>query len=169
MTELIDAETLKKFLVYNPDTGIFVWAATFNTNINKGYKAGTIRKPDGYVKIGLKGKTYFAHRLAYLYMLGDWPLQEVDHINGDTSDNRWINLRQCSKSENMCNTKTYNSNTTGIKGLSYITKSTAKRKWQGRIKIKGKTLSRSFFLREDAVSWLVETRERLHKEYSNHG
>lgn len=58
---------------------------------------------DGYIAIRVCGKKYKAHRLAWLLMNGKWPDGEIDHINGVKTDNRYVNLRDVSKAENMRN------------------------------------------------------------------
>jgi hypothetical protein len=62
------------------------------------------------------------HRLAFLIKLGRWPIGEVDHINGDTHDNRWENLRECSREDNAKNRPKYSSNTSGAKGVQKVGK-----------------------------------------------
>lgn len=87
-------ERLKEVLSYNPDTGEFSRIA--------GGKAGT--KSLEYLRIQIDRRLYLAHRLAFLIILGRWPYDKVDHIDGDPSNNRWENLRECSQKENMRNT-----------------------------------------------------------------
>ncbi len=80
-------ERLKEVLSYNPETGIF----TRNPGIRGGEKVGT--NSHGYVSIMVDGYLYQAHRLAWLYMEGYMPEQEIDHISRKRDDNRWCNLR----------------------------------------------------------------------------
>jgi hypothetical protein len=69
----------------------------------------TPRTDNGYLSIGLKGRIYYAHRLAWLYVHGEWPVDFIDHINGIRSDNRILNLRECSAAQNSQNlAKQYN-------------------------------------------------------------
>lgn len=98
----MDQAYLKELLEYNPDTGQFTWTdRAFRRMKNK--PAGSF---DGnYIYIGVNRKTYAAHRLAFLYMTGSWPSSIVDHINRNTQDNSWKNLREISYSGNMENTK----------------------------------------------------------------
>lgn len=110
-------EKLKELFSYNPETGFFTRLVTINylavagqTTENKAtYK-------NGYLTICISGKSYLVHRLAFLYMIGEWPKKEVDHINNIRSDNRWINLREATRRENILNRKTLN--VLGIKGVS---------------------------------------------------
>lgn len=104
---------LKEILSYNPLTGGFV-----SLLIRRGPRktAGTIGcLSGGYLTIMVDGKTYKAHRLAWLYMTGSLPKENIDHANGDRLDNSWCNLRLASRSQNRANSKT--SSRTGLKGV----------------------------------------------------
>lgn len=94
-------ERLLEVLRYNKSTGLFTWRANLSRN-RKGERAGTITS-NGYVRIGIDGMQYGAHRLAILYVTGQWPECEVDHKNGVKTDNRWRNLRDVSTSVNQHN------------------------------------------------------------------
>ena len=83
-------------LSYNPDTGEFT-RPTYKRKL-----AGCLRK-DGYIVIRVKNVLYLAHRLAFFYMTGSWPKDQLDHINMNRSDNRWGNLREATNSQNMMN------------------------------------------------------------------
>ena len=112
---LITQARLKEVLRYDPNTGDFTWLVRVGGMVSVGGKAGTGQK--GYVRIGIAGKGYQAHRLAFLYMTGKWPTKEVDHANGNRSDNRWQNLREASHSENQCNSGPSVNSATGFKGV----------------------------------------------------
>lgn len=112
----MDQIALRKILKYNPDTGVFTWIVDIGNLKLKGKRAGC--KNNGkYLQIGINGKTYMAHRLAWLYMTGMYPKLHIDHINGVKDDNRWCNLRICNRSQNQCNRKVGKSNRLGIKGV----------------------------------------------------
>ena len=116
-------DKLKSLLHYDPETGLFTWLVKRGKHL-----AGRIcscKNAAGYIVIRIDGKLYSAHRLAYLYMNGCWPEKEIDHINLDKSDNRFKNLRQASRCENMQNTGKRSHNKTGIIGIS-ICKQTGK-------------------------------------------
>lgn len=121
---------LKELLHYDPETGIFTWLVA-KGRCPKGKKAGVV-KENGYISIGVDGKYYYAHRLAYLYMTGDWPPVLVDHANRDPSDNSWPNLRPATCTQNHANKIGYGS--TGFKGVR-----PDKKKWMARIGINGRT------------------------------
>lgn len=114
---MLTQTTVKERLLYNPDTGVF-------TNIKPigGVKlhstAGYLRK-DGYCGIKILGKEYLVHRIAYLYMTGNFPTEQIDHINRIPSDNRWCNLRAVTQNENQINRPIQRNNSSGYKGVSY--------------------------------------------------
>ena len=112
---------------------MFTWRNCTSNNITKSDHAGGVNSL-GYVQIGLLGVRYLAHRLAFLYMTGSFPLSQVDHINHDRSDNRWKNLRGVTQGENKKNTKRYVTNKTGIHGVSW---KKAREKWFSRIHADG--------------------------------
>jgi len=126
---------LKELLTYNPNTGIFT--NKVNRGISrKGEQAGGLND-NGYVRVRIKGEKYGAHRLAFLYMLGYFPEQQVDHINGICDDNRWCNLRHVSSSCNMQNQKEYCNNTSGFSGVQWHKKTM---KWQAGVCINKKCI-----------------------------
>jgi len=108
-------EGLKEVLCYNQDTGAFLWLQSRGA-AKSGHLAGSTCS-DGYTLIKISGKSYKAHRLAWLYVHGVWPREQIDHINGNRRDNRMCNLREASKKQNRENTKLHSSNSTGFRGV----------------------------------------------------
>jgi hypothetical protein len=110
-------DRLKELLHYDPETGHFTWlAAPKFGSVKAGSMAGSTGK-NGYTYVGVGGAKYLAHRLAFLFMTGSTPDEDVDHVNRDRSDNRWINLRPATRSENMANTGPPGNNTSGHRGV----------------------------------------------------
>lgn len=91
---------LKKILDYNPITGIFYWKFGRNAGKIAGSDDG-----EGYIRLVVLGKSYKAHRLAWLYVYGEFPKFEIDHIDGVRSNNRILNLRDVSHTINIQNRK----------------------------------------------------------------
>lgn len=95
---------LMECISYDPETGLFS-----RIMADGRVKCVAPKTDNGYIKISTKGRNYFAHRLAWLYVHGRWPDEFIDHINGDRSDNRIANLRECSAAQNSQNlAKQYN-------------------------------------------------------------
>lgn len=109
-------DRLKELLHYDPETGVFTWRRDMQGKMAfAGQEAGSINSR-GYREIGVDGRSYYAHRLAWLYMHGYLP-NRIDHKNLNTSDNSARNIRECTQSSNVANSPMRKSNTTGIKGV----------------------------------------------------
>ena len=93
---------LRELLFYDDTTGHFTWLK--NRGAGVGQVAGSV-KANGYIGIMVDRKLYFAHRLAWFYTYGEFPKQYIDHINGDRADNRIVNLREVTHTQNMHNLK----------------------------------------------------------------
>lgn len=111
-------EELRRVLHYAPETGLFTWRVRLSIRIVVGKRAGA-KMVIGYTSIGIYGRDYLAHRLAWFYMTGVWPPDDIDHINGIRNDNRWCNLRPATRQQNMQNKRKLDANTSGIKGVSW--------------------------------------------------
>lgn len=129
---MISQEQLKKSVSYDPETGIFIWLINAGpARIGNQVKADN---GDGYLKIRIGGKSYYLHRLSFLYVNGYLPENNIDHINRIPSDNRWDNLREVSRQCNIRNVGNFKHNTSGVKGVVRLRKN---KKWAAFIKING--------------------------------
>jgi hypothetical protein len=122
---MITQEELKSLVFYDEENGIFIKNKT-------GKVMGGIDISTGYIKIQVKNVRYPAHRLAWLYVHGYLPKEQVDHINGNRSDNRMCNLREANASQNSLNRKTLDSTISNIKNVN-LNKKTGK--WRVRCTI----------------------------------
>jgi len=127
---------LKELLHYDPKTGIFIRLLNTGGSQKKGDIAGGIR-PDGYRSIRADRKKYYSARLAFLYMEGYFPENDIDHINRIKDDDRWVNLRHVSRSCNMINKGLVSNNTSGVTGVSWNKR---ERKWVSRIMANGERI-----------------------------
>lgn len=100
--EILTQAFLKHLLHYDPLTGAWTWINPISRSQRRGDIAGTVRY-DGRRQIRVDGKIYLGSRLAWLYMTGTWPKDEIDHENRIKGDDRWENLRDATHSENMYN------------------------------------------------------------------
>jgi len=165
---MITLDALKKEVSYDPITGLFKRLKT-HRSVKKGDIAGTVctlsNHSKKYIKLSVLGKYYKAHRLAWFYMTGQFPSGEIDHINQDSLDNRWVNLRDCTRQENCKNLKRYVNNSSGSTGISQRPSG----KWRARIHHKGKHINIGHY---DSYDDAVAARNLMEKElgfHENHG
>jgi hypothetical protein len=128
----ITAERLREALHYEPATGVFTRSIRTANCVKVGDVTGCLGAR-GYLDIRIDGRLYRAHRLAWLYMTGEWPKSEIDHINGIPADNRFCNLREATRSQNIANERKHVDNTSGFKGVSLKTFKSGNCRWQARI------------------------------------
>ena len=120
---------LKDVVEYDSMTGIFVRREHIR-RAPAGSIVGT-KRSNGYLAMKIDGESYYLHRLAFLYVTGSMPSDNVDHINGDKSDNRFSNLRPATVSQNSMNRPKQTNNTSGYKGVLW---DKSKEKWKAQIK-----------------------------------
>lgn len=125
---MLTQEYLKSIFSYDPETGIFIKNIYFDDKGRKrgGKKQGSLCR-NGYIVLMINYKRYLVHRLAWFYMTGEWPKNDIDHINGIKRDNRFVNLREATKSENGQNRRgaQKNNKSTGLLG-AYVERATGK-------------------------------------------
>ena len=142
----LTVEELGRIVDYDPVTGSFRWRER-----GKGRRAHVGRYRHGRLQIGIGYKRYFAHRLAWLYVYGRWPFQ-IDHINGDPTDNRIANLRETTQQQNLWNSRAKSHNKSGLKGVSWHKQ---RQVWRADIRAQGKKKHLGYF----------ETKEAAHEAY----
>jgi hypothetical protein len=130
---MITAERLREVLSYDSATGIFRWKIKPRPQSEVGDIAGT-RHNQGYWHIRVLGQHYLAHRLAWLYMTGEWPEALVDHRDRNRSNNAWLNLRAATKSQNAANSAAHADSISGIKGVRWHE---GHRKWDVTVCVNG--------------------------------
>lgn len=108
---------LRETLHYDPDTGVFIWKFATSSRNPAGSVAGVVMQ-NGYRLITLDGKKHLAHRLAWFYVNGVFPKNDLDHINRDRLDNRISNLRPATRAQNMANGNIRSDNSTGVPNVS---------------------------------------------------
>ena len=153
-------QRLKELLSYDSETGVFTWKMRRSGQRRPGAIAGCINGLS-YRCIRIDRRLHLAHRLAWLYAHGSFPAVELDHINGNPSDNRLANLREATHAQNMANGKTKR---TGLKGVYWDKRY---KKWYARIKKDGKSISRGpFDTEKEAGEARWKLAQGLHGEFA---
>lgn len=147
----LTAKYLRELLHYDPETGIFVWKIKPANCVQAGAVAGSMIT-DGYLGISIKRVKYAAHRLAWLYVHGEWPKDQLDHVNGVRDDNRIVNLRESTQAENMQNAKAKRAGKFSL-GTTY---NKGTKKWQATIRANSCTKYLGLF----------DTQEEAHQAYA---
>lgn len=143
---------LREALHYDPETGVFTWRVANNGRIKIGQRAGSPNK-EGYIQIKIDRRLYGAHRLAWFYVHGAWPKEEIDHRRGIRGDNRIGELREATHFQQMANSKRPCTNTSGFKGVSFYKR---KHRWRAYIAVGGKPKHLGYF----------DTAEEAHEAYA---
>lgn len=166
-------ELIRELLDYDQSTGIFVWktrscdAGIEGFGIERwnvswaGRKAGSVKR--GYVYIRIGARRYRAHRLAWIYIFGVLS-GDLDHINGDTTDNRIDNLRVVNHAINAKNQKRRSTNTSGVTGVCPV-----KNGWRAYAYVDRKCIDFGTFSRKADAIRARKKGEKLHGFHPNHG
>jgi hypothetical protein len=165
MTTELTKEIVEQLLAYDPETGEFRWRVS-RGNVAAGSVAGHLQV-NGYLRVSVFYRRYLAHRLAFLLMTGQWPPEQVDHKDGDPSNNRWENLRAVTHSENMHNQKRAHRNN-GASGFLGVSPSTHSKKnpWRAAIRLENKQRHLGYFTTaEEAYAAYMAAKRELHPAY----
>jgi hypothetical protein len=149
---------LKEVMEYDPTTGLCFWRKKLGSKAMPGCQLGNIDPSKGYYKVNMDGIRFYVHRLIYFYMTGQWPDDEIDHIDRDRANNKWINLRAATKSQNKANTCSDPRNCHGVKGIS---RRPDTGKWQAEIKVNQRKIYLGVFVspEEAHAAYLAAARE----------
>lgn len=153
-SEALTPVRLRERVAYCPESGEFTWIA----GIRIGKPAASVHGC-GYRTVRIDGRSYLLHRLAWLYVHGRWPINQIDHINGERADNRIANLRECTNSQNCQNVRPHKDGS-GLLGTSFIK---ALKKWQAGIGTAGKRRHLGYFQTQDeAHSAYLAAKAEMH-------
>lgn len=171
---MITHEQLLERLDYDHETGIFTWKRrpgndrctnSWNSRLC-GTNAGWFI-PKGYLRIGIEGRFYYGHRLAWFYVNGAWPAEQIDHIDGNKLNNAVANLREATHAENQQNCGLRSTNASGFKGVSW---DAVMNKWVAQITFNGKKqYLGGFDDPADAAKAYADAATRFHGEFANVG
>jgi|SRR5215472_13126201 len=150
-------EALVSILSYDPGTGEFRWRSSRHNRVKIGQVAGTVH--GGYRRIEILKRSFYASRLAWFYMTKKWPSSLIDHKDGDSTNDRWDNLREATRTQNGRNRKISKNNTSGVIGV-YWHKQLGK--WAARATIDGRRQHIGFF---DTLEEATAVRQRAEREH----
>lgn len=154
---MITQSLLKEALHYDEATGVFTWMAA-RGRASAGHVAGTTCL-NGYIRIKVYGRVLFAHRLAWLYVHGEFPPDQLDHINHNKSDNRLSNLRPATRAQNQKNRFANSNSTSGRKGVVWSKKAGL---WRSVACLNGKKHHLGYFHDPEAASAAYQEFARKH-------
>jgi hypothetical protein len=158
----VDQNLLRQLFEYQ-DGNLF-WKIQPTLAVKIGDSAGY--KNHQYICCNVLNKRYRIHRLIFLWHYGYMP-KMIDHVDGNTFNNRIENLRECNTRQNAQNMKLTSRNTSGVKGVSWYTPS---QKWKAQLSVNGKVYNLGYYLdKEEATKAVREFREKHHGEFVNHG
>lgn len=155
-------DRLLAVLWFDAETGTFTWKQRLSHKGRVGAQAGS-RSERGYLRISIDGERLLAHRLAWFYAHGKWPIEQLDHVNSNPADNRITNLREASHTQNIQHRKRLKSQS-GLKGAHLVR---ASGRWRAAIDCDGKkhTLG-TFATAEEAHAVYCAAAKRLHGEFA---
>lgn len=154
------AEQIRNIIDYNPDTGEFRWKNRLSNGREAGSIAGCLNTL-GYWQMCILGHKCYGHRVAWMYVNGEWPGQEIDHIDGNPANNRISNLRLASRSTNIQNvTKIVKKTQSGIVGV-HLTKNG---KFSSKVMLNYKSINLGVFdTAEEAHTAYVAAKREIHE------
>ena len=184
MSEFLSPSQLCELIEYNAETGALIWkprsAVWFGPSASRSAEgsariwnaryAGTEALAHigagGYKTGAILDRGYRSHRVAFAIQHGHWPIGEIDHINGDRTDNRACNLRDVSKLENGRNQKLHRTNSSGVAGVSRVARGNG---WRARIPVNGEMRQICTGVSFEEAVIARKQAERRMGYHSNHG
>lgn len=169
---------VRELLDYDPETGALTWRMRGQKWFSsaRAWKAWNNRFADhvtataqgtyGYLLVGVLGRKYRTHRLIWLWMMGDWPTDQIDHLNHNRADNRWCNLRLVTHAENGKNQSIRVTNTSGAMGVWWDSK---RNSWQAYIDASGRRIHLGRYTTKTDAIIARKAAERAHGYHENHG
>lgn len=158
---MLTQDIFKTLYHYDPETGIFTQIGARGGK-SPGSVAGAKDK-HGYLRISVQSKLYQAHRLAFLYMNGGFPVGNVDHKDGNPSNNVWSNLRECTQQQNIQNMRGHGKYYKNV----YFTSGGRNKPYNVKIEYNGAVRSFGYYRTpEEADEVASIIRDLIHKEFS---
>jgi hypothetical protein len=152
---------LKELFIYDPDSGVFT--RRISTGRHDRHKAGKVAGTKGiYWHMHVDGKRFVGHRLAWMYVYGEPPKEDLDHINQNKLDNRIENLREATRRQNMQNVTLHKHNSSGFKGVAWHS---LRKKWRAYIFNGYKQTHLGLF---ETLDQAVQARKAAESQYHTH-
>ncbi len=162
---MLTQQSLRELLDYDPKTGVFRWRNDSPKRMGPKRYAGQVATSFNgcnYAQLYIDGEKFIASRLAWLYMTGQWPEHQIDHINQNRMDDRWENLRAADRAQNCANRTLPSNNTSGHRGVHF-----QQGRWLARITHRKVVYNLGLFAnKEDAIKAREEAAIRLHGEFA---
>ena len=159
---MITQERIRDLFTYSPIDGLFTRRKRTANMSKVGDIAGTVNSK-GYIVMKVDGKAYKAHRLAWLWWHGEWPKDQIDHINGDKQDNSIGNLRVVTNSENKQNVIKPQKNTKFARGVRHDASPGRIKRYESRITVNGvRIFLGAFHTIDEAYNAYLSAKMRLH-------
>ena len=136
---MLTQSRVKEILNYDRETGVLSCRVD-RWMLKVGDVVGNLMA-DGYLRLSIDGRTYKAHRVIWLWMTGEWPKKDIDHVDLNRSNNCWKNLRVATKSQGGANRRRPANNTSGLKGVCLLRSG----RWQSAIKVNGRNIYLGLF------------------------
>lgn len=175
MIPLPPLERCRTLLSYEPTTGLLTWKTRvagaserelkrWNSRYAGKVACGNARTRSGHQQMHIDGRMYYAHRVIWLMITGAEPIEQVDHVNGDPDDNKWVNLRLASHADNVNNSGLRSNNNSGHKGVHW---SRASKKWHAQIGVNRRKLHLGLYEEiDDAVAAYRVAAQVCHGEFA---
>ncbi len=154
----VTVELVRSVFSYDPESGVLLWVKPQDPKL-RGRRAG-FPGASGHRFVGIGDRHFGEHRVIWFYMTGEWPADQLDHINGVRDDNRWVNLREATNAENQQNVKLKSHNTSGMTGVSFHRQ---RKKWRASIAANGRQFHLGLFdTPEAARERYLQAKRELH-------
>ncbi|HEY1881354.1 MAG TPA: HNH endonuclease [Caulobacteraceae bacterium] len=162
----LTAEAVRRLFIYDPYSGLWQYRER-GPHRPRGWFAGAKEPKSGYLRVQVGLRKYLVARLAWLWMTGHWPKDDIDHIDLDRTNNRWANLREATRSQNVVNSGRRTTNRSGFKGVTFKQGRGDLPAWRATIRAGDRYLHLGYFAtpEEASVAYEAAAREAFGEYY----
>jgi len=160
-------EYLNELFNYDPETGYLTRKITRSNRNKVGDRVGSVSKHDKktYLRVNIDRKRYYVHRVIWFLVTGNWPI-EIDHDDGDGTNNKWLNLKDVTRVINSQNHRIADNNTSGVVGVSFFKRTNG---WYANIKVKHENIYLGYHKDFFEAVCVRKSSENKHGFHPNHG